>query len=506
MGGFKNEEDCQDECVDGLGCLLCVPGAIKCNNDDAELCNDDGDLWEHHEYCDPVQDLECIDDVGCAGECAKENLGETYIGCDYYPTVSPNYPGYESNPHEFAVAVSNTTNNAADITVTQGNNMIAQAQVAAGAVQTIALPWHDQLKLMNGPTKLEVDGAYRLRSTQPVTVYQYNPIASTVTNDASLLLPVNSLRGEVMAVAWPSWPNIGRPGFYSITATEDDTTVDLSPSASGSNVMAGAGVQANGTGQINLDRGDVLQVFSADVNGADVTGTIATADKPIMMLGGHPCTNVPFQTSACDHLEEMMFPLEAVAKKYVVVPPVQVPNDNLEKAQIVYIVATEDDTDITYDPPQNGAPANLANAGDYAALAQSTEAYVVEGDKKIMVSQYMIGQSGGFGTSDPAMLLAVGTEQYRDTYLFHAPPSWTANYVDIIAPDGAQVDVDNQAVNGWIAVGATGWVYAHVQLNNNGNGNHTVDADEPVGISVSGVQQYGSYWYAGGSDLKLIPQ
>jgi hypothetical protein len=56
-------------------------------------------------------------------------------------------------------------------------------------------------------------------------------------------------------------------------------------------------------------------------------------------MGGHECTQVPIGIAACDHLEESMFPIEALAKEYIVVPPVQVPNDQLEKAQVVRVIA-----------------------------------------------------------------------------------------------------------------------------------------------------------------------
>ena len=41
----------------------------------------------------------------------------------------------------------------------------------------------------------------------------------------------------------------------------------------------------------------------------------------------------------------------------------------------------------------------------------------------------MVGQDGGFGTSDPAMLLAVNPLQWRKSYLVHAPTRWIANYI-----------------------------------------------------------------------------
>jgi hypothetical protein len=136
----------------------------------------------------------------------------------------------------------------------------------------------------------------------------------------------------------------------------------------------------------------------------------------------------------------------------------------------------------------------------------TTNAFKVTGDKNILVVQYMVGQSANFGTSDPAMLLAVPIAQYRDNYLFYAEPNWTANFVDIIAPTNTAVTVDGGAVNNWSAIGATGYSVAHVQLSNNGNGRHEVDANDKVGISVYGVLNYGSYWYPGGLDLEINPQ
>jgi len=249
-----------------------------------------------------------------------------------------------------------------------------------------------------------------------------------------------------------------------------------------------------------LNNSDVLLVPSSS---GDVTGSIVEADKPVQVFGGHECTNVPLNITACDHLEEAMFPIETLATEYIVVPPVQVPNTNEDKAQIVRVIASEADTMVTFEPDQ-GADTVLMNAGDFVELSSTQAAFLVSADKKILVSQYMVGQSAGFGTSDPAMLVAVATEQYRTSYLVHAPTSWQANFVDIIAPDGADVEVDGMAVNDWSPIGATGFSVAHEPLSNGGDGNHSVESNQKVGISVYGVQSFGSYWYPGGLDLSKI--
>lgn len=502
MGGFEGIETCPEECAPDLGCVTCLPGTGTCQGEESMICNDQGSGWEPYESCDPLQGLSCDEQTGfCSGSCSKAAIGASYIGCDYYPTVTQQLDSYV-NGSQYAVAVANTSNQMATVTITRGDNPVNTVMVNPGSVQVVPLPWVNDLVMGTGPSKVVADGAYRLRSNQPVTVYQYNPLAANVTNDASLMLPVNVWSGEYVVAAWPFWASY--PGFYSVTAKEDNTTVTLTPPASGgANPQPGGGVAADGTGVVTLNAGDVLQVVTA--NGNDLTGTHIDADKPVQVLGGHDCTQVPIGITACDHLEESMFPVDTLATEYIVVPPVQVPNDQLEKAQVVRVIATKDETQVTFSPDQ-GADTTLMNAGDFVELVTTTAKFKVTADKKILVAQYMVGQSAGFGTSDPAMIVAVATEQYRTNYLFHAPVGWSANYVDIIAPDGAAVDVDGQPVMGFVPIDGTGFSLAHVNLSNAGDGNHEVTSAQKVGISVYGVLNYGSYWYPGGLDLALIPE
>jgi hypothetical protein len=300
------------------------------------------------------------------------------------------------------------------------------------------------------------------------------------------------------------------PGFYAITASEDATTVTLTPSDSGVWTYAGGGVAMDGTGQVMLDAGDVLQVFTRAAPGtpsdSDLTGTLVEADAPIQVIGGHKCTNVPQNIQYCDRLEESIPPLEAVAKEYIVTAPLIPTGGNQPKAEMVRITATEDNTMLTYDPPQMGAPAMITDAGDWVELAQTTASFEVSSDKKILVSQYMLGQNAGGNSGDPAMTMTVATEQYRDEYLVHAPTNYEYSYANITAPAGANITLDGNPVGGFVAIGNTGHGVARVALSNAGDGNHFVTGDQKFGITVYGYGQYTSYWYPGGMNLDIIPQ
>ncbi len=476
----------------------------------AQKCKEDGSGFVDS-FCDDVQGIECDADAGeCVGACAPAALGTSYIRCQYYPMVTPHLV---EKIFTFAVVVSNVGEEDADVTITRGANTVVDILVPKNTVEVIPLPWVPELK-NTGASRVVVDGAYRLRSTQPVTVYQYNPLeyqkgaSNSFTNDASLLMPTNVWAQETIAVARNTLN--GLPGLYSVVAREDGTKVELTPSASGKIVVAGGGGAAGGTGTIKLHEGDVLRVLFGIGGGgpdiSDVTGTRVVSDKPVAVMGAHACTYIPWNVTACDHLEEFNLPLDNLAKDYLVSTPlVKAPNQNPQiKARMVRVIATTDGTTITYDPPQPGAPAALAKAGDYAEV-QTDKDFQISANFKIAVAEYMLGQQAGGGTGDPATTISVPTLQYRSSYSFPAPTNYQSNFANITAPAGAKIKIDGVDVAGFVAIGATGFSIARVQLSNAGDGDHTITGDQNFGVQVYGYGQYTSYWYPAGLDLKLIP-
>jgi hypothetical protein len=524
-GEWVVEETCGAVCHDQLGCIACFPLTGTCDGNISHMCAEDGSGYVDVE-CDPVQGAGCNFESGvCDGPCAPQLLGRSYVGCEYYPTVTATEV---DNNFNFAVAVSNTTSETADVTVDMGGLATPITfSVLPGSVQVQNLPWVAALKMCSSNGQLEcgsttvpavvaVQGAYRLRSTRPVTVYQFNPLEYVIgggaqyayVNDASLLMPANALTPNYVVATWPWWDtNIfgsqlwpqGSPGLIAITATKDGTNVRLTTTAA---TAAGGGAPAfpPGVGQtVTLNRGDVLEVMAY---GGDLTGSTVVADKPVQTIAGHYCTQIPFGVTACDHLEESMFPYETLATKYMATAPA-VPTIPTGKTYITRIVATEPATTLVYDPPQ-AASTFLASAGNFVEI-NTTADFQVTADHKVLVAQFMTGQDAGGGTGDPAMALSVPIAQYRLDYLFHAPLNYEVNYVNVIAPTGSSITLDGAAVTGFTPTGSTGYGVARVQLGQGLDGNHTITGDMAFGISVYGYGQYTSYWYPGGLDLMAIP-
>jgi hypothetical protein len=515
-GAFTTTEVCDSICAPGLGCVLCEPGTGSCSGDTATTCLPDGSGYAEY-YCDPVQGMSCDVDIGaCVGACAPASLGLSYTGCEYFPTVTGQGV---ANTFEFAVAIANTTADLVTATIEGGALSGPQVfEIQPGAVEAHRLPWVPELKLCDLPTPCTTPsltplvapgGAYHLRTTAPVTVYQFSPLDYTnganftYTNDASLLLPSNALTGRYVVATLPGWQQGNMPSQMAVTATADDTRVTIDAAAA---VPAGVGTPAFSPGSpqtVTLDQGDVLQLM---VVSGDLTGTSVEADKPVQVLGAHYGIFIPDGVCCADHMEESMLPIETLSTAYVVTSPAVPPMPN-GKERYLRIVATQPDTTVTYEPPIAGAQTTLAQIGDFIEIQRHDGDHLISADQKILVAEYMEGQEAGGNTGDPAMTVAVPTAQYRTEYLFHAPTNYEVNYVNVTAPSGATVTLDGVEVTSFTQIGSSGYGVARVTLDQfpSVGGNHFATGTEPFGITVYGYGQYTSYWYPGGLDLEEIP-
>ncbi len=544
-GKFVVSEICSEHCVDGLGCVECIPGSGSCSGDEASVCLLDGSRYVSYE-CDPLQGLVCDFDSGaCDGPCAPHRLGDSYIGCEYFPTVTGNQVRSE---FEYAVIISNDNDDAVQVHI-EGGGLSSPEMflVAPHAVHVERLPWVKELKACEKYGEIECGnpqnrsalvrgGAYHLRTNAPVTVYQYNPLdyqlvengcspGSTgdcsYTNDASLLLPAHAMTGNYWAASWPNWWSRSADdwsGFVSVTATQDATTVTVT---SPSPTWAGSGLpplQRGVPATFTLDKGDVAQFFAKRdwQEEVDLSGMHVEANKPVQVIGGHYCTETVGM--ACDHMEESILPYEALANEYILTAPWSEEHTNWPfftetyhvGERFVKVVATEPDTTIEYDPPGFWIepPTYLANAGDVANMsyAKFRQSIRIKSNKKILVSEYMVGeQTDNIG--DPAMSIAIPIEQYRSDYSFHAPVNYEKNFVNVVAPLDAQIFLDGSTtpLTGFeAAIGSTNYALLRVLLDNTGDGTHHIQGTKPFGISVYGYGQYTSYWYPGGLDLKPV--
>ncbi|MBI5535238.1 MAG: IgGFc-binding protein [Deltaproteobacteria bacterium] len=531
------------KCHPGFGCVVCTPGEGTCSNGNATVCRPDGSEMVDYK-CDPVQGMRCEPD-GCKGACSWAALGPSYIGCEYWPTVTENNAVWKG--FTFAIVLTNTGTASAEVLVTQGQTEIKKLMLAPGKLEVIELPWVKELKGPDpnfmgqpsdpGPSVLAANGAYRVRSTQPVTVYQFNPLdyklapkpaecpygdpkdpsaCYSYSNDASLLLPTHVLTRDYYAMTWPSQGC--KPAFITITATQDDTEVKLDPGAR--QFVKGGGIDSNGEGSATLQAGDVLQVlagmtgggFCFNTLGSDPTGARVRASKPVHVITGQACANIPtVDTQACDHVEDVMFPVETLGKDYLVAFPVA-PNGK-PSPHTLRIAAVEKDTKIHFDPPEQ-EDVVLSPSDPTLELRYVKKDLRITADKPILIAQFMQGADTTPGNDpdggllamqgDPSQALAVPTRQFRNDYVFLAPNQYDKNFVNVIAKLDAVVTVDGKTIDAgdFQPIGESGYGVARELLSQTDV--HTAKSAVPFGIMIYGYGSYTSYMYPGGLDLGHI--
>jgi hypothetical protein len=436
--------------------------------------------------------------TGGVSQCELPPTGN--VGCEFYAVPLSN-TNLDKALFSFAVGLANGGVETADVTISGGALATpVNASIASGDVAFVSLPWIDDLQTSGATVRVD-SGAYRIVSDAPISAYQYNPLQNMLgqegsfTNGSSLLLPVPALAGDYRVIAWPSWDAFA--GQFFVVATDDGTTASVIPTVG---IIAGAGLTENG-GTVMLDRGDVLQVSvptaGAMVYGADPSGSLVTADKPIAVFGAHDATRIPVGDGSADHLEEQLPPIQSLGSDFVVAPMKDAGGFN--RAQLVKIVGIQPGTALSYDPVVPGAPSTLSN-GQVATFetAEPFRMTTQDPDHPLLVATYLEGSTSG--ASDPSMGLAVAVSQFRTHYQFVAPSEYPVNRLCIVAPVGAVVDVDGVPVESFVPVGTSGFAFADILLSNSPPV-HYLTSSAPAGITVYGFGQFSSYMNPGGMEL-----
>ena len=546
-----------DACADAApsrACPICTPGATACSADGhATLrCGDDGASLATALQC---ADGQLCRQGACVDPCADAVSRNAYEGCEFWATNTINsalghsLATQDRDSFPFAVVVTNAWPVTAHVVVESRSLAASIAyDVPPHDARRIDLPW--VLALAEGVDRahprsaIARGAAVHLRSDLPLAAYQFNPAnyflyagcegpqCFSYTNDASLLLPANTLREQYIAMTRPTvrlraqgdsrWRTSS--GFVTVVATRDATHVTLRSTA---HTLAGDGVITVNPGEATtttLDAGDVLQVLSfadercTDPEPApgsgdifcrpdpteDLTGSIVASDAPVAVFSGHDCALVPYNRYACDHLEEQLFPVESLGRHYLVAPT---PSAAMEP-NLLRIVAVRANTSITFSPASVHAPVTLAASGDSIEF-EVRQPVEINASDAVEVAQFLVGAN--FDPSnpipvngDPDMVLVPPVEQFESRYEFVTARDFTATTAIIIAPHGEPLLFDDAPLLDPPVASVGGYdIFHRRQL----QGPHRVEAVHPairIGLTVSGLDKYCSYTYPGGLALTAI--
>ncbi len=484
-------------CLDNAkGCTSCVPGRVSCLNDSTVLrCDPSGTTWEVAKDCDPAHTGEVCRTGLCIGLCALSDKLSSYIGCEYWGADLDNAvvsagegSYYDAAGAQFAIVVSNTSDTwpatvevftyLGKIAYDSKCNLLPAEPIPPHGLRAFELPRLypvDATKCTvckNGPGEtypgadctskgatvlMDVDGtslkaqSYRIKSSIPISAYQFNPFANVgvYSNDASLLLPTNSL-GKYYIIMTREQTFQELKGFLTVLAVDPGETqvyVKVTAPTLASSSSDSQDIPAMSPGDDRtfiLHQFDILNI-ETNAYGADLTGSIVYANHPVGVFGGSEAANAPntnhccpggtcaynnqwmecgsgavggvdclcvwpkqnmapprdvkcktnydcinYNTCCADHLEKMLPPVKTWGLKYVVTRTYPRGGEK----DLFRIMAAVDQTRVTTYPSQGTTLPPVLNRGEYFEFENDAtyENFIVEAKQPVMVGQFLEAQ------------------------------------------------------------------------------------------------------------------
>jgi len=330
--------------------------------------------------------------------------------------------------------------------------------------------------------------AVRVTSADPIVVVAAN--TETDSADSYLALPTDVTGRAYQVLSYDALipgPGTEFPSEVLVAATQDGTSVTVVTTATTS-------LGGPGTYDLSLDRLDTYLLQT--VGAGDLSGTQVTATKPVAVVSGGMCANVPAGTPFCDHLVEQLMPRSAWDTTYYV--------ESLATrsgGDILRVTAQEDGTALA-GPTGIGGVTLAAGATVEASFASGASS-VITASKPVMVMQYAKGSTAdGVADSDPFMMTVQGASHFLTAYtLATADTASTSysSYANLIIPDA---DIPDCLLDGAVlpaltfaAIGASGFSGARMPV---AGGAHTIECPHAFGASVYGFANGKSYGHPAG--------
>ena len=353
-----------------------------------------------------------------------------------------------------------------------------------GFNQTVTLN-SDGFAIVEIPVSEEMSGTevnnlgFQITSENQIQAYFSN--RSSASTDLTIIFEKSSLGTEYVLSSFGD--NIGEGGQFSVQATEDNTTVNvtLTNGETFSQTINAGETFKFATGGSNSGLGISVPL------GFDLTGTLIQTTAPAAVFSGHSCTDIG--SGACDHIVEQMPPVDALSNSYIVGEAFKNGSGN----NLVRVVAAKDSTQVTVD----GSVVATLNAGESYDFTLSNDAAQITTSEPALVAQYLQGRNTAGGEGDPAMMFVPGQDAWLQRYKLATPAGdarFEDNLVNVVIPTTAlsslKLNGDAVDTNGFVQVGSSGFSVGNLEI---APGLFTMEASEPFQVSLFGYDYFDSY-------------
>ena len=309
----------------------------------------------------------------------------------------PTSPGHST----MVLYITSSTTTSGTVTVADGS-YTQNFTVAANQVTILTMPANTFL----GKQGLFHTGIH-ITSLKPIAIYAH--IYAANSSGATLLLPVNTLGKDYYSINYTQKANEVAYSAFMVIATEDNTTVEITPTAT---LLDG---QAAGTPfTVVLNKGDIYQGLSNfDLTGTRIrsisSGTNACTKIAVFSGSSKISINCNVQNGSSDNLYQQVYPTASWGKNYITVP---LANRNFD---IFRVILSTPNTNIQI----NGQPVDPAKyVNGFYYEFNSVIPNIITADQPIQVVQYAVSQGETLNcgvdledVGDPEMIFLTPLEQ-----------------------------------------------------------------------------------------------
>lgn len=406
--------------------------------------------------------------------------------------------------------ISSDVTTAYTVSIYGGAN-ISSGTITAGQVVSVVVPTTYMLTQASSGT-IVTGKTIRVVTEKNSVVYAY--ITRSAVSGATVCLPTQVLGKEYYSMNYTQLSNEPNSNsYFTIIAVEDNTTVEITPSAATTN-----GWSAGSTNSVTLNKGQIFQVLGtvSSTTGVDLTGSLIKSVasgtggcKRIAVFSGSGKIYIgacPAGMNTSDNLYQQLYPTGSWGLKYLTVPSYNRP------ANFYRIIRKSLSTNVYV----NGAlipSASFVNGVFYEFTNSSPNE--IHATEPVSVAQYFTTQgcSGNASPYDPDMIILNPVEQnisnvtLVSSNLVAAQPQ---HHLHVIMRNGgtgtSSFKLDGVPVS-------TGWTthagdpsYSYLYLPNVAQGYHTLTSDSGFNALAYGYAQAESYGYSAGANVKDLYQ
>lgn len=354
--------------------------------------------------------------------------------------------------------VIGTTAESADYVVeTSAGGMIQMGMVSSGTPVVIEIPSNLELQITESNFENREKGIH-VYTTGDETIFVIGEnFVNPLNYGTFLAYPCITVEGDAgyeYYVVSTDDPTDFLQSQFLLVGCEDDTTITVTPSQSISipqdpqmSMTTSVTVEANTmSDEFTLNQLQTLLISSVD----DLTGTKIVSNKPLTVISGHECANVPSSESGCEPLALHVPPHATWGTKFLLAPfagRTGVQNFkaiSAEASSIIYTCGT-----------------TSRGAQGMTTLEINTDEYCyVESSQPLLLVQLSTGGSID-SKGDPAVAMISPIDQYVSEIAFFSLPTSTflSNYISVtvsaehynaenigIMLDGAAIDCEWQEI------------------------------------------------------------